>query len=130
MPQDRTPRFVLALAALLVALFIGVMVPGAFGHATYGPASAPLEWSTSAVVADHADEIATCGDVGQIVDRTSWPAGRDRHRPAAEPDTKPSAGGVRGDEFIALPPGGLAASHLASRSSATHSLASLQVFRC
>ncbi|MER5806150.1 hypothetical protein [Streptomyces mirabilis] len=130
MPRDRTPRFVLALAALLVALFIGVMVPGASGHATYGLAAAPLERSTSVALADRADEFATCGDVGQIAAPPSWLVGRDRHRSAAEPDTKPSAGGVRGDEFFALPPGGLTASHLASRSSAAHSLASLQVFRC
>ncbi|PVE11831.1 hypothetical protein [Streptomyces scopuliridis] len=131
MPRDKTTRFVLALAALLVALqFIGVMVPGATGHAIYSPAPAPMEWSTSVVTADLGDEFATCGDGEQIVDPASWLGGRDRHRSAPEPDTRPCAGGVRGDEFTALPPGGLTVSHLAARSSAPHSLTSLQVFRC
>ncbi|MEU9288284.1 hypothetical protein AB0D57_27195 [Streptomyces sp. NPDC048275] len=121
----------LALAALLVALqFIGVLVSNASGHAAYGPAPAPVEWSTSADVADQAGEFATCDDVGQTVDPTSRPAGRDRHRPAAEPHTKPSVGGVRGYEFTALSPGSLTALQCASRSSGAPSLASLQVFRC
>lgn len=129
--RDRAPKLVLALAAFLVALqFIGVLVSNASGHTAYGPAPAPVEWSTSADVTDHVGEFATCGDIEQIVDPTSTPAGRDRHRPAADPHTKPSVGGVRGDEFAAPSPGGLTAPHRASRSSSATSPASLQVFRC
>lgn len=129
--RDRAPRLVLALAALLVALqFIGVLVSNTSGHAAYGPAPAPVEWSTSADVIDRADEFATCGDVEQIVDPTSTPAGRDRHRPAADPHMKPSFGGVREDEFATPSPAGLTALHCASRSSCATSPASLQVFRC
>ncbi|MCX4703266.1 hypothetical protein OG252_46500 [Streptomyces sp. NBC_01352] len=132
MPRDRTPRFVLALAALLVGLqFLGVMVPGGSGHAAYGPAAAPLEPSTDVVVADgeRTDEFAPCGDVGQIAGLKSWTAGRDR-RHAVEPDTDRAAAGAWRNERAALPPGGLTASHLASRSPATGSLASLQLLRC
>jgi hypothetical protein len=126
MPRDRNPRFVLALAVLLVALqFIGVLAP-----ASAGTPPMARESSTSMVIADHADEFATCGDVGQIVDPASWLAGRDRHRPVAEPDAKTPVGGTQGYESTAPPPGSLTASHLASRASATNSLAALQVLRC
>ncbi|MFH0180680.1 hypothetical protein [Streptomyces cacaoi] len=130
MPRDRTPRFVLALAALPIALqFIGVLVPDVSAHTAYGSAPASLERSTDVVVTERADEFAPCGDVRPIVDLPSWPAGRDR-RHAVELDSGPSAGGARGDDRVALSPGGLGASHLASRSPATHSLAALQLFRC
>ncbi|MFD3308651.1 hypothetical protein [Streptomyces sp. NPDC058656] len=131
MPRDRTPRPMLALAALLIALqFLGVPAPGASGqHSAHDSAAAPLELSTDVVVTEPADESTPCGDVGQVVDLTSWLAGRDR-RHAVEPEVAPPAGGARGDECSAPPPGGLTASHLASRSPATHSLASLQLFRC
>ncbi|MEU9787192.1 hypothetical protein AB0H92_40610 [Streptomyces phaeochromogenes] len=128
MPRDRASLCVLAPAALLVALhFIGVLVPGASWAATHGPAPAPLAWSSSVDAADRADEFATCGEVGQIVDANSSLVGRDRHRPAAEP----SLGGARGCEFTGLPQGGPTASHIVSRSpAAAPSRASLQVFRC
>ncbi|MGP4006953.1 hypothetical protein [Streptomyces sp. 4N124] len=132
MPRDRTPRFVLALAALLVGLqFLGVMVPGGSGHAAYGSAPVPLERSTDVVVADaeHTDEFAPCGDAGQIAGLKSWPAGRDR-RHAVEPDAERSPAGTWRNERTALPPGGLTASPLASRTPATGSLASLQLLRC
>ncbi|MCT9137595.1 hypothetical protein [Streptomyces violarus] len=127
MPRIRTSRFVFALAALLVALqFMGVI---ASGHAGSGSAPAPLEWSTTAVVDDRTDESATCGDVGRMADPKYLPAGRDRHRPTAACDTNPSADGLRRDGVTTLPPGHPTASHVASRSTATHSLASLQRFR-
>ncbi|MFC8661270.1 hypothetical protein [Streptomyces sp. NPDC057199] len=126
-PRDKAPLCVLALAALLVALhFIGVLMPGASGSATHDSAPAPLAWSTNVDVADDTDEFATCRDVREIVDPSSRPAGRDRHRPAVEP----SMGRVRGYEVTGLPQGNLPASHLASRSAATPPLAALQVFRC
>jgi hypothetical protein len=126
-PRDKAPLRALALAALLVALhLIGVLVPGAFGSATHDSATAPLAWSASVDVADDTDEFATCRDVREIVDPSSRPAGRDRHRPVMEP----SMGRVRGYELTGLPQGTLSASHVASRSAATPALASLQVFRC
>ena len=126
MPRVRTPRFVFALAVLLVALqFFGLLVPG-----TSGAAPATQEWSTAAVVTDRADEYATCGDAEQIVAPPSRPVGRDRHRSAAQPDTKPSVGSVPRDRIIAPPPGGGTGPHLASGSSTSPSLTSLQTFRC
>lgn len=130
MPRDRTPRFVLALAALLVALqFIGVLAPGVSGPATYSSAPAPLEQPTVVTVTERADELAPCGTVGQIVDLTSSTAGRDR-RHAVELDLGPSSSSARRDEPVALSPGSRIASHGASRFPAVHSLAALQLFRC
>jgi hypothetical protein len=130
MPRNRTPRFVLALAALLVALqFISVLVPGMSGPATYGSAPASLEQPTDVVVAERADELAPCGAVGQIVDLISSPTGRDR-RHAVKLDLAPVGSSARADERVALSPCGLITSHLASRSPAAHSLAALQLFRC
>ncbi|MDT0549996.1 MULTISPECIES: hypothetical protein [Streptomyces] len=127
MPRIRMSRFVFVLAALLVTLqFMGVI---ASGHAGNGSAPAPLEWSTTAVVDDPTDESATCGDVEQIPDPNSLLAGRDRHRPTAGCDTKPSADGARRDRVTAPPPGHPTTSHVASRSTATHSPESLQTFR-
>jgi hypothetical protein len=127
MSRDRKRLLVLALAALLVALpFLGVL--------TSTPASASpraVGSSTSWVVEDSTDELASCGDAGAVADPDAWPAGRDRNRPVASPDTKASAGGLRAHEYTALPPGSLPPSHLASRAaSVVQSAASLQVFRC
>lgn len=97
MPRVRMPRFVFVLAVLLVALqFLGVIAPGSSGPSGSGSASASLDWSTTAVVADRADEFADRADVGQLADPTCRLAGRDRHRPAARPDTKPTVDGARG----------------------------------
>ncbi|WP_405483489.1 hypothetical protein [Streptomyces sp. NBC_00009] len=125
MARDRKQLLVLVLAVLLVALpFIGVLTPA---PASASPSAAAS--STALLVEDSADAFATCGDAEEIVDPDAWPAGRDRHRPVAEPDTKASARGFReNDEYTALPPGSLPASHLASR--AAQSPGSLQVFRC
>ncbi|WP_326758974.1 hypothetical protein OHB35_14355 [Streptomyces phaeochromogenes] len=132
MPRVRTSRFVFALAALLVALqFFGVLVPDTSESAGNASAAAAQEWSTTAVVADRADPDATCGDAEQLTDSPALLVGRDRHRSVAEPDAKRSAGIVVRDKIAAAaPPGDLTTSHLASRSSATHALASLQTFRC
>ncbi|MFF3712959.1 hypothetical protein [Streptomyces phaeochromogenes] len=132
MPRNRTPRFVLALAALLVALqFLSAMVPGASGRANHSPAQAtPLVSSTSVNVADRAEESATCGEAGHIADPASWLAGRDRHRPTPNSDTRAPVCGVRAYAFTALPPGDQAASQLALGVSAAPALASLQVCRC
>ncbi|MEV7889645.1 hypothetical protein ACWD3I_43950 [Streptomyces sp. NPDC002817] len=127
MPRFSTPRFTFAPAVLLVALqFIGVLASGTSGPT--GNSSAPVaqEWSATSVVADRADGFAACGDAEQIVDPPSWLVGRDRHRSAAQP----SGASVLRDQITALPPGALSASHRASRSSAAHSLTSLQTFRC
>ncbi|MFJ8026894.1 hypothetical protein [Streptomyces sp. NPDC096311] len=128
MPRDGAPRFVLALAALLVTLqFIGMTVPTVSSAlATSSSASASQEPSTHVALTDDADEFTTCGKDGQIANRASWAAGRDRRRATATP----SVGGLRAYEFNAPCPGVLAASHAASGSSGNPSLASLQVFRC
>ncbi|GAA4798512.1 hypothetical protein [Streptomyces ziwulingensis] len=138
MPRSSTPWFVLALAALLVA--IGATMPGASGHTGHGPTSAsPLVSSMGSDVspgmgsdvADHVDESVACGEAGYLSDPAFWLAGRDRHRPAPNSDTRGSAvGGVRGYASTALPPGDHAASQLASGVSAAPSLVSLQVCRC
>ncbi|WP_327725416.1 hypothetical protein [Streptomyces europaeiscabiei] len=129
MPRDRTPRFVLALAALLVGLQFLAMMPGGSGPVAYGSAPAFVEQSTDVVVAAHATELAPCQDVGRIAGLKSWSAGRDR-RHAVKLDVERSGAGVHEDECIAAPPGGLMASHLASRFPAGGSLASLQLLRC
>lgn len=127
MARDRKQLVVLVLAVLLVILpLIGVL--------TTGPASASLpvaESSTVLLVEDSADATSTCGDAAERVEPDAWPAGRDRHRPVAEPDTKASAGGLRGNEYAALPPGSLPTSYVSSKAaSAAQSSAALQVFRC
>lgn len=125
--RAEAPLFVLALAAFLVALqFIGAMVPSTSGHVASAPAPAPVEWSTSADVTDHADEFATCGEAGQLADLGLRPAGRERHRTTAEP----SFGDLRGYEAAVLSPDGITARQSTSRSSAVPSRTSLQVFRC
>ncbi|WP_329577445.1 hypothetical protein [Streptomyces sp. NBC_01361] len=124
MARDRKQLLVLVFAVLLVALpFIGALTPA---PASASPSAA--ESSTAVLVEDSADAFATCGDAEEIVDPDAWPAGRDRHRPVAEPDTKASAGGLRENEYTALPPGSLPTSHLTPR--AAQSPGSLQVFRC
>ncbi|MFE3828511.1 hypothetical protein [Streptomyces sp. NPDC059092] len=131
MPREKTTRFGLALAALLVVLqFVGLMVPGTTGHDRYSPATVTTAPSANMVTADLVDEFATCGDGERTLDPAPWLGGRDRHRPSPEPDTKPCAGGIWATEFTALPPGGLTVSRLKAKSSVSHSLTSLQVFRC
>ncbi|MFI6691132.1 hypothetical protein ACIBLA_05085 [Streptomyces sp. NPDC050433] len=117
----------LMLVVLLVILpFIGVL--------TLAPARASIsvaETSNTLLVEDRADAMATCGNAEEIVDPDAWPTGRDRHRSVAEPDTKASARGLRGNEYTELPPGGLPASRVSyGAASAAQSPAALQVFRC
>ncbi|MET9819472.1 hypothetical protein [Streptomyces sp. NPDC006355] len=127
MLRDWTPRFVVALAALLVALqFVGVKVPAAPGNVAYSSAVESAEWSADGLVVEGADESATCGDREQTAAATTRVGGRDRHRPAA----KPSAGGVRVYECTAPSPAVITTSHPLSRSSSNPSIAALQVFRC
>ncbi|WP_435225740.1 hypothetical protein [Streptomyces sp. Tue6028] len=128
MLRDKALWFVTALAALLVVWqFLGVMMLGTSGYTTDVPATASLDRSTSVLVADCADELATADDVVQIVDSTFfWSAGRERHRSAAGP----SSSDVPGCEFTTVPSGSPTSSYLGSRPSGTRSLASLQVFRC
>jgi hypothetical protein len=132
MPRDSKPRFVLALAALLVALqFMGAMAHGASGrvHQSFAPASS-LSSSTSVNVAERADESATCGEAEHVAGPASWLAGRDRHRPAPNSDTKAPVCGVRGDAFTTLSPGDDVTARLVSGVSSAPSLVSLQVCRC
>ncbi|WP_328499868.1 hypothetical protein OG828_01925 [Streptomyces sp. NBC_00457] len=132
MVRGRTPWFMVALAALLVALqFFAALTPGTSTHIAHTAAPASPDRFTSVVLDEYADEFATCSDDGQTAEPSPWQPGRDRQRVCTEPDVKPYPLTVRVYDSLALPPSvSHKSGYLASPHTITPCLTSLQVFRC
>ncbi|MFB4420429.1 hypothetical protein C5F59_004975 [Streptomyces sp. QL37] len=142
--RDKTARFLLsALTAILLALQFPAPSASAFAqgaHSAREPSSgspeahAPGLESQGAPSRSGEEKYAPCGPPADERDPNGLLRARDRHRTALQSATETlSRCLVAGDTAGRPPPVPLVASadtHRTSRSSASHSPAALQVFRC